>query len=87
MYACGKEFNDEVIARIIGTVEQEPSISRRSLSRLVCGWLDWRAPNGSIKDMIPVRDFFWNLIYGSPILFGEVSYGQGDISQTPSFGV
>ena len=51
MYACGKEFNDEVIARIIGTVEQEPSISRRSLSRLVCGWLDWRAPNGNIKDM------------------------------------
>ena len=51
MYACGKEFNDEVIARIIDTVEQEPSISRRSLSRLVCGWLDWRAPNGNMKDM------------------------------------
>ena len=51
MYACGKEFNDEVIARIATTVEQEPAISRRSLSRLVCGWLDWRAPNGSIKDM------------------------------------
>ena len=51
MYACGQEFNDAVIARIAATVEQEPAISRRSLSRLVCGWLDWRALNGSLKDM------------------------------------
>ena len=51
MYACGQEFTDEMIARIATTVEQEPAISRRCLSRLVCGWLDWRAPNGSIKDM------------------------------------
>jgi hypothetical protein len=51
MYACGQEFTDEIIERIATTVEQEPSISRRALSRLVCGWLNWRAPNGSIKDM------------------------------------
>ena len=51
MYACGQEFNDDVIARIAATVEQEPAISRRFLSRLVCGWLDWRAPNGGLKDM------------------------------------
>ena len=51
MYVYGQEFNDEVMARIAATVEQEPAISRRALSRLVCGWLDWRAPNGSLKDM------------------------------------
>lgn len=29
----------------------EPSLSRRQLSRRVCQWLDWRAPNGRFQDM------------------------------------
>jgi hypothetical protein len=30
---------------------EEPNLSRRALSRRVCQWLDWRAPNGQLKDM------------------------------------
>lgn len=29
----------------------EPSISQLELSRRVCRWLDWRSPNGRLKDM------------------------------------
>jgi hypothetical protein len=29
----------------------EPSISQLELSRRVCRWLDWRSPNGQLKDM------------------------------------
>jgi hypothetical protein len=51
MEACGQEFNNELIARISATVESEPRLSRRALSRRVCGWLDWRSPNGKLKEM------------------------------------
>ncbi|MFH1113813.1 MAG: IS4 family transposase [Pseudomonadota bacterium] len=51
MRICTREFNDEVIGRIAATVEAEPKISRRELSRRVCRWLDWTAPNGNLKDM------------------------------------
>lgn len=32
-------------------IEQEPQVSRRALSRRVCEWLNWRAPNGRLKEM------------------------------------
>ncbi|MEW6296091.1 MAG: Druantia anti-phage system protein DruA, partial [Candidatus Diapherotrites archaeon] len=51
MLVCGQEFNDQIIARIDATIESEPEISRRSLARRVCKWLDWKAPNGNLKDM------------------------------------
>jgi ATP synthase subunit 6 len=34
-----------------GAVEAEPGVSRRALSRRVCEWLDWRAPNGRLQEM------------------------------------
>ena len=51
MRVCGREFNQEVIARIEATVRGEPSLSRRPLSLRVCEWLSWRAANGKLKEV------------------------------------
>jgi len=51
MRICSHEFNREIIARIKATVESEPSLSRRALSLRVCEWLQWRAANGSLKEV------------------------------------
>jgi len=51
MVICGREFSDELIGRISAGIKAEPAISRRELSRRVCRWMDWTAPNGSLKDM------------------------------------
>lgn len=32
-------------------MESEPTISRRALSLRVCEWLDWRGPNGKLREM------------------------------------
>jgi hypothetical protein len=48
---CGQYFSPEIIARIQATIDSEPSLSRVSLSRRVCGWLSWRCPNGKYKEM------------------------------------
>jgi len=37
--------------RIEATVTGEPGISRRSLARQVCEWLDWRSVDGRFKEM------------------------------------
>lgn len=39
------------MARIKATVEAEPSLSRRALSRRICEWLQWRAANGKLKEV------------------------------------
>lgn len=51
MKVCGQEFTEEVINKIQETVRSEPEISRRALSLRVCKWLDWKAPNGKLKEM------------------------------------
>ena len=51
MWLCGQYFNGEIIDRIQATVESEPEISRRALSREVCEWLGWRSANGKLKEM------------------------------------
>lgn len=51
MLVCGQHFTDEVIRKINKTVESEPTISRRALSLRVCQWLNWRSPNGKLKEM------------------------------------
>lgn len=50
MQLCGQEFSPTLIARINCTAQTEPMLSRRELSRRVCRWLDWSAPNGKLKD-------------------------------------
>ncbi|WP_295103753.1 hypothetical protein, partial [uncultured Candidatus Kuenenia sp.] len=38
----GRIFSDDVIKRLSETIQKEPCLSRRKLSRLVCEWMDWR---------------------------------------------
>lgn len=51
MIVCGQYFSAEIIARIQATIDSEPGLSRVSLSRRVCGWMNWRCPNGKWKEM------------------------------------
>jgi len=50
MQLNGQHFSQETITAIQSTVDAEPEISRRALSRRVCGWLDWRSPNGKLNE-------------------------------------
>jgi len=51
MEICGQHFRLGVINRIRATVNADPGISRRALSRQVCEWLNWRGANGKLKEM------------------------------------
>lgn len=51
MWISGQWFGSEVVEHIASTVKSEPTISRRGLSRRVCEWLDWRAPNGKLREL------------------------------------
>jgi len=42
---------DSIIDRIRRTVQDEAGLTRYALSRKVCEWMDWRGPNGALKDM------------------------------------
>jgi Domain of unknown function (DUF4338)/Transposase DNA-binding/Transposase Tn5 dimerisation domain len=48
---CGQTFSEQTIASIQATIEREPEMSRVALSRRVCGKLNWRSPNGKLKEM------------------------------------
>lgn len=47
----GRAFTPELIARINAAVHEHPQWSRAQLSREVCAWQGWRAPNGKLQDM------------------------------------
>jgi hypothetical protein len=51
MEICGQHFHPALIDRIHETIQVEPDLSRRKLSRRICRWLDWRSPNGQLQDM------------------------------------
>ena len=51
MQICGQEFTLEIIEQIKGFISDRPDISRTKLSLHVCEWLNWRRPNGTLKDM------------------------------------
>lgn len=45
------EFTEELMTRIAETIEAEPTISRRQLSQRICGWMNWRSPNGKLREV------------------------------------
>lgn len=47
----GRWFGADVVQRVAATVAEEPSISRRDLSRRVCDWLGWRSPGGKRREL------------------------------------
>ena len=51
MEICGQQFSPALVQRLQGTLDREPGLSRTALSRRVCGWLDWRSPNGRLKEV------------------------------------
>ena len=51
MEICGKYIGTDVIDRIKERLKTESSISRSSLSRQVCEWLNWRSPNGRLCEV------------------------------------
>ena len=51
MRLCGREFYAATIAQNEGIREADPSLSRRALSLQVCDLLEWRAANGSLKEV------------------------------------
>jgi hypothetical protein len=50
MIICGKEISSENIDMIRDIIAENQQTSRRQLSRQVCEVLDWRSPNGLLKD-------------------------------------
>jgi len=51
MVLCGQSFTEPTLERLRATIRQEPTLSRRALSRRVCEWLDWKSANGRLKEM------------------------------------
>jgi hypothetical protein len=51
MRHCGRELSPDQLRCILRLIEEHPQASRARLSRLVCEQLDWRRPDGRLKDM------------------------------------
>ena len=48
---CARRFSDEEIQTIRRLIAQTSGVKRTPLSRTICEWLNWRKPNGELKDM------------------------------------
>ena len=51
MLVGGREFSEDILARIRARVEGDPTLTRTALSREVCAWLGWHGPDGQPKEM------------------------------------
>ena len=51
MTISNQQFTPEIITHIQALSDANPGWSRRKLSVQVCEWLDWRSPNGKLKEM------------------------------------
>ena len=51
MVIAGRDFNDEIIARIRETVCTSAELTRGALARQVCDWFDWRGADGRPKEI------------------------------------
>lgn len=51
MWQSGQWFGADVVERIGSTIDSDPTISRSSLSRQVCEWLDWRGADGRLREV------------------------------------
>lgn len=51
MKYCGRRFEPSEIERIRALITEVPTISRYRLSKIVCEQLNWRRPDGGLKDM------------------------------------
>jgi hypothetical protein len=49
MIICGQEFSEKVLEGIKSTIRQNPTMTRRALSRQICEQLNWRSANYRLK--------------------------------------
>lgn len=47
----GRDFSPQDLQAITGLIESQPGLTRAALSRLVCERLDWRRPDGRLREM------------------------------------
>src|SRR4030042_1896329 len=45
------EFTEALVAKITQTIAEQPRISRSQLSRDICTWMNWRSPNGKLREV------------------------------------
>ena len=50
MHVAQREFTDDILERIGQTVRDTAELTRGALSRLVCGWLNWKDAAGRAKE-------------------------------------
>jgi hypothetical protein len=48
---CGRHFSRDEVQTIQRLIGHTPGLKRTPLSRTICELLDWRKPNGELKDM------------------------------------
>jgi hypothetical protein len=48
---CARHFSDDEVVMIQTLIAHRPGLKRSPLSRIICELLDWRKPNGELKDM------------------------------------
>ena len=48
---CGRDFSPEDLQAIVSTIGLNPTVKRTPLSRLVCEQLNWRRPDGRLREM------------------------------------
>ena len=51
MWGAGRDFSEEILARIRSRVTGEPTLTRTALSREVCTWMGWHGTDGQPKEM------------------------------------
>ncbi len=73
MVIRGREFSDSDIELIKQTLSESPLSSRRHLSLLIAGRLNWRQPNGRLKDRA-VRDVLLRLNQKGLICLPQPAY-------------
>ena len=47
----GRVFPGVVLERVRSEIVQHPELSRQAIARRVCEWMNWRGPNGRLKQM------------------------------------
>jgi len=51
MRIAGRDFSPAIMARIQSEIDSGRSVTRHALSRQVCEWLSWHAPNGRPQEV------------------------------------
>jgi hypothetical protein len=51
VWACGREFTSALLARIQSAIGADATLSRRTLARRVCDWLEWKTRAGAWAEM------------------------------------